>query len=79
MNHERVRKARRALDAAREAYCKAAEELLAAAEATDKEIEEADNIINRDIETTGGPLPQDWLGYEENLACTILDEVRCKQ
>jgi hypothetical protein len=76
---ERVENAKQAVDTARKAYMKTAAEFLAAVEATPSEIEEADKIISRDIDKTGGPLPQDWLDYQENLACTILEEVRSTQ
>lgn len=74
MNHEQVRKAALTVDEAREGYKKAAKELLAAVEATPVEVEKAYVIINDDI----GELPHDSLSYEENLAYTILEEVRCQ-
>lgn len=79
MNPEQVRKASEALDSARAEYQKAAKELLAAVEATPAEIEEANKIIDDDFERTGGDFPYDALNYEQNLATTILEEVRTRR
>lgn len=76
MKDEQVRKAVRTLDAARVEYQKAAKELLAAIDATPSEIEQANQIIDSDYERTGGDFPHEALGYDENLARTILVEVR---
>jgi hypothetical protein len=76
MDYEQVNKASQALHIAREAYTKAANDLLAAVEPAPAEIDEAYKIIWDDIQHTGGDLPHDSLSYEENLAYTILEEVR---
>jgi hypothetical protein len=70
MNHKKVDAASEAALAAREAYTKAASKLLAAVKATPAEIEKAEQII------IGDPFPQSPLDYDENLAFTILEEVR---
>ena len=76
--NQKQRMMEEAVGAAREAYRKAAKEYLAAVEATPDEMETADEIIMDDCVTQVhlGMQPQDALDYEENLASTILDEVR---
>jgi hypothetical protein len=76
--NRKVRKASQALNAAREAYKKAGEDLLAAVEATPAEIEEAYKIICEDLDfdRIEPQLPNDSLHYDEDIAYAILEELR---
>ncbi len=76
--NQKQRMMEEAVCAAREAYQKAANNYLAAVEATPDEIDAAFKIIADDCDTSVllGIQPQDALNYEENLASTILNEVR---
>jgi hypothetical protein len=59
---------------ARKAYEQAAKAYLASVAATSEEIDRAWNIINDDqLDHAIEILPQDALGYEENLANTVLE------
>jgi hypothetical protein len=79
MNRKQVRKAIQAVDAASEAYEKAAKDLLAAVEATPAEIEAATEIIFNDLVVDVGQFVCGSLSYDEQVAYVILDDLREEQ
>jgi hypothetical protein len=74
--NRKVRKASQALNAAREAYEKAAKDLLAAVEATPAEMEAADKIIYDDYTPNIVNFPYESMSHDADVAYAILDDLR---
>jgi hypothetical protein len=74
--NRKVRKAGQALNAAREAYEKAAKDLLAAVEATPAEMEAADKIIYDDYTLNIVNFPYESMSHDADVAYAILDDLR---
>jgi hypothetical protein len=74
--NRKVRKARQALNAASEAYKKAAKDFLAAVEATPAEIEAAEKIIYDDFTSNIVHFAYEAMSDDADVAYAILDDLR---
>ncbi len=74
--NRKVRKASQALNAAREAYEKAAKDFLAAVEATPAEMEAAEKIIYDDFTSNIVHFAYESMSDDADVAYAILDDLR---